>query len=110
MLDPADPDDDNDSQGLGPSGGFFRDAVEAFIGTDPWDGCPDDVNDAAWPPDFNNSGGVASGDLVLFRQHYEPLGGTYGVRYDLNASGAITSGDLVVFKNYYVGSGHDTCQ
>jgi hypothetical protein len=98
--DACDPDDDNDSQGLGDPL-FFRDEVEAFVGTDPLDACPDSPSDAAWPPDFNNTGDVTSGDVVLFRQHYGPLGGTYSARYDLNASGVITSGDLVVFKKYY---------
>jgi hypothetical protein len=90
-------DTDGDSLGQGPSGGFFRDGIELFVGTSPLVAC----GPGAWPPDFNDSGRVTSGDLVLFRQHYEPLGGSYNVRYDLNASGAITSGDLVVFKKYY---------
>jgi RHS repeat-associated protein len=94
--------DDSDSDSLGQGEPpFFVDARELFMGTDPLDNCPDNPSDAAWPPDFNNSGKVTSGDLVLFRQHYEPLGGTYDARYDLNASGAITSGDLVLFKKYY---------
>jgi putative hemolysin len=101
-------DSDEDSQGLGEPP-FFVDATELFMGTDPLDACPDDPSDAAWPPDFNNSGAITSGDLVLFHQHYEPLGGPYDIRYDLNASGAMTSGDLVIFSKYYVGSGRDTC-
>jgi hypothetical protein len=94
---------DGDSFGLTGASGFpsFWDEIEAFLGTDPLDNCPDNPSDAAWPPDFNNSGAVTSGDLVLFRQHYPPLGGLYAARYDLNASGAITSGDLVLFKKYY---------
>jgi hypothetical protein len=78
-------------------GDGFSDYVEVHVTTDPLDGC-------SWPPDFNNSGRVTSGDLVLFRQHYEPLGGTYDARYDLNANGRITSGDLVLFKKNYGGS------
>ncbi|MGD0205509.1 MAG: hypothetical protein ABSB57_03585 [Dehalococcoidia bacterium] len=108
-CDAGDPDDDNDSQGLGDPL-LFRDEVEGFVGTDPLDACPDSPSDAAWPPDFNNSGAVTSGDLVLFAQHYMDLA-TYSARYDLNASGPpkITSGDLVIFAKYYVGTGHDTC-
>jgi Tol biopolymer transport system component len=93
-------DSDGDSQGQGEPP-FFVDGKELFMGTDPLDNCPDDPSDDAWPPDFNNTGSVTSGDLVLFRQHYEPLGGLYEARYDLNASGSITSGDLVVFRTYY---------
>jgi Tol biopolymer transport system component len=94
--DACDADDDNDSRAMG-APLFFRDDVELFIGTNPLVAC----GPGAWPPDFNNSGSVTSGDLVLFRQHYEPLGGLYDARYDLNATGSITSGDLVVFKKYY---------
>jgi C1A family cysteine protease len=98
---PGDSDCDNDSLGYGPSGGFFRDEVEAYLDTDPVTACGPD----AWPPDFNDTGKVTSGDLQLFAEHYANAA-TYDVRYDLNASGGpkITSGDLVVFTYYYLGS------
>jgi hypothetical protein len=120
--DVCDNDGDNDSKGAGPAPGFFRDSRELFMGTDPLDECADTAtsNDergpafgeplSPWPPDFNDSGKVTSGDLVLFKQHYmNPA--MYNVRYDLNASGGptITSADLVIFKSYYIGSGRDTC-
>jgi hypothetical protein len=108
LGDLCDADDDNDSQGLGDPL-LFRDEVEAFVGTDPLDNCPDSPSDAAWPPDFNNSGAVTSADLVAFRQNAQWLGSPYNARYDLNASGAITSADLVLFRNYWIGTGHDTC-
>jgi hypothetical protein len=96
-------DSDGDSLGLGPSpGGFFPDATEELIGTDPEDGCPDNSSDDAWPPDFNNSKSVTAADLVAFRQNAQWLGKPYNARYDLNASGAITSADLVIFKKYYL--------
>jgi hypothetical protein len=108
--DACDIDDDNDSLGLG-APLYFRDENEEFMGTDPLDECADtsDPNDetgvgeSPWPPDFNDSGGVTSGDVVLFRLHYIPLDPLipYDARYDLNASGAITSGDLVLFRKYY---------
>jgi hypothetical protein len=121
LGDSSDPDDDNDSLGLPPGddppGGFFRDSVEAFIGTDPLDECADtsDANDetgagiSPWPPDFNDNGLVDIGDLVALRNHWVPLGETYGVRYDLNANGICGIGDLVVLRYYWVGSGYDTC-
>jgi hypothetical protein len=120
-CDAGDPDDDNDSQGLGPSGGFFRDEVEAFMGSDPLDDCadtntPNDERGPAygeplspWPPDFNDNGRTDIGDLVLLVNHWVALGNPYGVRYDLNKNGICDIGDLVIFCNYWVGSGYDTC-
>jgi len=97
--DACDADDDNDSLGLG-SPLFFRDTIELFVGTSPLVAC----GPGAWPPDFNDSGGVTSGDLVLFRQHYVPLDPSilYDTRYDLNGSEAITSGDLVILAIYWL--------
>jgi hypothetical protein len=97
-------DTDGDSLGLGSQpGGFFADLKELFMGTDPYDNCPDNSSDSAWPPDFNNTGKVTTGDLQIFSSHYNNAA-TYGARYDLNASGGpkITSGDLVIFANYYL--------
>jgi hypothetical protein len=114
---PADPDCDDDSKGLGPSGGFFRDGVEAFMGTDPADPCADTTTandetgagESPWPPDFNDNGLVDIGDLVGLRYHWVPLGEPYGVRYDLNANGLCDIGDLVALSYYWVGTGYDTC-
>ena len=109
-------DSDGDSLGLGPApGGFFPNATELFIGTDPEDPCadtstPNNEDPDPWPPDFNDTRKVTVGDLVLFSAHYNNPS-TYDHRYDLNASGppTITSGDLVIFTQYYTGNGHDTC-
>ena len=110
----ADPDED--SLGLAGAQGipYFSNDRENFMGTDPRDECADTstANDEAldpWPPDFNDSGKVTVADVILFRQHYQPMGGPYALRYDLNTNGAITSADLVIFKKYYTGSGRDTC-
>jgi hypothetical protein len=118
----AQTDSDGDSMGLsGSLGPWFRDEVEVFIGTDPLDDCADTStsNDergpayaeplSPWPPDFNDTGMVTSGDAVLFAQHYQPLGRPYSPRYDLNADGVTTVGDLVIFSKYYFGSGHNQC-
>jgi branched-chain amino acid transport system substrate-binding protein len=110
-------DSDGDSLGQGPSGGFFRDSVELFMGTDPLDNCADTsaandetgVGDSPWPPDFNDNGLIDIGDLVALRNHWVPLGETYGERYDLNANGLCDIGDLVALRYYWVGSGYDTC-
>jgi len=95
---PTNADCDDDSRGYGPSGGFFRDEVEAYLGTDPVNDC----GSGAWPPDFNDTGKVTVADLKLLRSHYGPLGGTYNARYDLNADGLITVSDLAIFVRYYL--------
>ncbi len=42
----------------------WTDISEAtFIGTDPFDSCPDDPSDAAWPVDFDNDTFITSADL-----------------------------------------------
>jgi hypothetical protein len=49
----------------------FTDADELFIGTDELDDCTDKPgDDEAWPPDFDASGKVTSGDLQIFAKHY----------------------------------------
>jgi hypothetical protein len=119
--DVCDADDDNDScippdyvdcPGPPGAGGFFRDDVELFIGSDPFDACADDTipnNERgpaygepvpAWPPDFNDTGKVTSGDLQLFAQHYASAE-AYDRRYDLNGTGKITTGDLQILATYW---------
>lgn len=107
--------------GRGPSGGFFRDGIELFVGTDPLDACADTstVNDergpaygepvSAWPPDFNESAFTDMGDLGALADHWVYLGNPYGVRYDLNANGICDIGDLVALASYWMGTGYDTC-
>jgi len=88
---------DDDSLGYGPSGGFFRDEVELFVGTDPMGAC----GSGAWPPDFNDDGVINIGDLVALKNHWVPFGNPYGVRYDLNADGSIDVGELVILRYYW---------
>jgi len=110
-------DSDGDSLGLGPSGGYFRDVVELFIGTDPLDECADTsdafdetgVGESPWPPDFNDNGQTDIGDLVSLKNHWVPFGNPYDVRHDLNANGLSDIGDLVILKAYWPGTGRDTC-
>jgi len=106
-----DPDCDDDSLGLG-APLFFRDGVEIFIGTDPLDDCadtdiPNDETGAGvspWPPDFNDTGELDIGDLILLREWWF---GDYSTRYDLNASGGKDIADLIVMRTYWFG--YDTC-
>jgi len=99
----------------GPSGGFFNDAVEVFMGTDPLDNCADTstANDergpeyteplSPWPPDFNDDGRVNLGDILVFRPHFNTLSGqlAYGQRWDLNRDGRINLDELLVLRPYF---------
>ncbi len=44
---------------------FDSPSSEDFIGTDPFDECPDDLNDDAWPPDLNNDKHVSIGNDII---------------------------------------------
>ena len=81
--------------------GFF-DPIEAYLGTDPPDACPDDPSDAAWPLDVNNDGQISVvGDVLNFRDR---IGATPGApnwwqRLDLNADGQISVvGDVLMYR------------
>jgi len=76
----------------------FSDAIEQYIGTNPYLACG--VN--AWPPDFNNDGKVNGADYQMLSQHSgSSLGQTkYSVRFDLNVDGKIDIKDYFVWKNY----------
>lgn len=119
--DACDPEDDNDSKGLGPPPGFFSDSKELFIGTDPMDECADTAaaDDewgplygqpvSPWPPDFNDTGFTDIGDLVALANHWVFIGNPYSQRHDLNANTVCDIGDLVALATYWPGSGRDTC-
>ena len=47
-------------------GDGFTDAVEACMGTNLWDNCPDDPSDDAWPPDIAVNTVVDVTDALLF--------------------------------------------
>ena len=87
----CDPDDDNDSRGLG-NPHWFRDEIELFVGTDPLNPCADDTiadneADDKWPPDLNDDQAVNIGDRA--RIVFQLLSGSYDQRYDLNADGVL---------------------
>ncbi len=73
----------------------FLDSFEAYVGTDPWDDCPDDPSDDAWPPDINNDTWVNGLDIMRFKP---VLSGPYDVRFDLNADGYVNVLDLMIYK------------
>ena len=81
----------------------WTDDQETFMGTDPEDECADTsdpldetgVGESPWPPDFNDTGRLDIGDLILLRTWWF---GTYTPRDDLNASGDTDVGDLVLMR------------
>ncbi len=122
----CDPDDDNDSRGLGDAFGlFFRDEVEAFLasfadpnGTDPLNDCPDtatvdDENDDKLPPDFDDSKDVGGSDVIRFAARFGTVEGTpppvgvqpYSRRFDIYPKGAsrfkIDGSDVIVLSTYF---------
>ena len=101
------PPDYLDCQGPCP-GGYFRDAVEAFMGIDHFDRCPPagDVSFAdadVWPPDFNGSGSVNLLDVFAIRPVFGTASGdgTYLARFDFNASGNINLLDVFIMRPYF---------
>jgi hypothetical protein len=87
---------DSDSDG-------FTDAVEAYLGTDPLDDCPDDPTDDAWPLDVNMDTGITVvGDALNFRDRIGAAPGAieWWQRLDLNADSAITVvGDALLYRD-----------
>ena len=71
--------------------------VETYIGTDPSDNCADDVNDSAWPPDFNNDKIVDDVDVAVIKDAWNRA----EVRFDLNMTGLVDMSDIVLVKSYY---------
>ncbi|UCH86482.1 MAG: DUF333 domain-containing protein [Dehalococcoidia bacterium] len=92
--DACDDDDDDDA---------FDDSVEAYVGTDPLDDCPDGPIDDAWPLDINMDTGITvAGDALNFRDRIGATPGSpeWWQRLDLNADGMITSaGDALMYRD-----------
>jgi len=87
-------DDDDDDDG-------FADELEAYLGTDSLDACPDDPADAAWPLDMNNDTLISvPGDAMDFRGTIGAAPGdpSWSQRLDLNADGVVTvPGDVMLY-------------
>jgi len=93
-ADPTNPDGDGDT---------VPDPFEAYVGTDPRDGCSDDPTDPAWPFDINTDTWANDADIQLFY-----TSGVYGSqagddnfdqRYDLNADGAVNDQDIQLYTD-----------
>jgi hypothetical protein len=81
-------------------GDGFTGLVEAHIGTDPFDACPDNTSDAAWPPDFNNDRAVSGLDfnMVLAQFGKTPASPDWNTarRFDLNADNGVSGSDFFI--------------
>jgi len=94
VLDPPDPDDDNDQ---------FGDSVEAYLATDPWDACPDVIGvDDAWPLDIDMTRDISvTGDVFNYRNRIgaKPGDPAWRQRLDLDQSGDISAtGDVFMYR------------
>jgi len=78
----------------------FTDGAEVWIGTDPLDACPDDRDDAAWPPDMDNNARITIGDVLYFRLELSRR--PPDRRFDLNADTVVTIGDVLLYR-WFIG-------
>ena len=110
LVNTDDTNDDDDGNWEDPdfNDGWFSDALEAWNGTDALDGCPENSNDDAWPPDFNNDRRVQGLDILFLRLSLASTYGgtwwerdrTYNRRYDLNMDGVINGLDVLFIRPY----------
>ena len=88
-TDPLNPDTDGDGS---------NDGDEVTIGTDPNDGCPNNLSHNAWPPDINNDTIVDGSDIVLLSPPvFGSLDGesNYLQRKDIAPDGIIDGSDII---------------
>ena len=92
-CDAGDPDDDDDD---------FGDSIEAYLGTDHLDACPDDPTDDAWPFDINIDAWSNILDVLLYKGHLQTQVGDpdYDQRLDLNADAWVNVLDLLLYKGH----------
>jgi len=90
-------------QGDSDGDGFQR-AVEAYVGTDPLDACPDSPTDDAWPPDIDMNTVVDVIDAVAFLAGFPSAEGSpgYSQRLDMaENNGVIDVIDAVAFLIHF---------
>jgi hypothetical protein len=77
----------------------WTDDQESHVGTDSWDACPDNLYDAAWPPDTTNNRTVDVLDVVKFipKLGYSQGQPGYDQRYDLKPDWSVNVRDVVVY-------------
>ena len=97
-------DSDGDSFGqTDPTGRpWFRDQIEASLGTNPLRACSSRYVDA-WPPDVTKDGKVDYRDILRFTKGFasSTRERSYSRRLDLNADGAVNSADLAMVWMFY---------
>ncbi len=77
----------------------FTTPHEEYIGTDPLDACPDDINHAAWPPDMNNDTQITISDVIKGFYGKILVPEKYDRRSDLGADGWLSIRDVLI--GYY---------
>ena len=84
-------------------GDGWSNQAEAKIGTDPFDACPDNPTDNAWPADITNDGFVDTGDLGALTNHFAEAVTPATTRFDVGPDhwdipsgpdGFVDTGDL----------------
>ena len=73
---------------------WFRNEIEAFLGTNPFKVCSSRSVDA-WPPDVTKDGRVDHRDVWRFAVQ------SYSRRLDLNADGAVDAADMAIVLSFY---------
>jgi hypothetical protein len=99
---------DTNDDGGNPAGGFdddTTDVIEAWTGTDSLDACPENANDDAWTPDFDNNAWVNIADVFQFKNDIGArYGGTTALdrlflrRHDLDGNSWINIADVFGMK------------
>jgi hypothetical protein len=88
----------HDSPGEDYDGDGFADEVEAYVGTDPTDACPDPGGDDAWPPDINMDTWADVGDILEYKPVIITTVPPSSPRYDLDMDQYIDVGDILMYK------------
>jgi hypothetical protein len=97
------PDSDGDSLGVVDVYGqlVFRNTIEAFVGTNPYDACSG-LGQDAWPPDLTHNAVVNIADAVAFRPHMGGAQGqpNYSPRFDLTANQVVNIADVLLMAPF----------
>ncbi len=69
----------------------FNTPLEKYLGTDPYDSCPDNTSDDAWPPDINKDGRTTMSDVLKYSGKIGAVEGdsNFDKRLDLVRDGKI---------------------
>ena len=80
---------------------MFRNTVENFVGTNPYDACSGPGQDA-WPPDVNGDAWVNIIDALLYGDHtgFSEGDAGYTRRMDLNADRVLNIMDILLLGGF----------